>query len=262
MGLFRKKEYQYYNSNEGTVVNHPTDMPGGWQAERFSDIEQSSMAGQSMNQGAAENGVMNSGAMNNSAINNGTMNNGMPNNISANQSPQYDGDIHVKAVIEEQPMTQKGQVEIGKSLVIEGTVASSEDLHVAGCVRGSVTSKEDIKVSGVVIGDITNARNVELCGGRIRGNIICSGKLLIDEKSVTVGNIECASLRLDGKHKGDIKTEEDVVLGKDSLLLGNVSSDNIFMEPGAYIDGRLTPRNEISTKEIFDLIGNSSDSSR
>lgn len=232
MGLFKKKEQQYYSPNEGTVVNHPTDMTGGWQAERFSDIEQNRAP-------EPEQPVMEQVPY-------------VKEQPVMNQMPY----------VKEQPIQQKGQVEIGKSLVIEGTVASSDDLHIVGCVRGSVTGKEDIKVSGVVIGDIINARNVELCGGRIRGNIVCSGKLLIDEKSVTVGNVECASLRLDGKHKGNIKTEEDVVLGKNSMLLGNISSDNIFMEHGAYIDGRFKPRNEISTKEIFDLIGNSTDSSR
>lgn len=52
---------------------------------------------------------------------------------------------------------------------------------------------------------------------------------LIGEKSVVEGNITSkASLRIEGKVKGDIKCEGDVIIGKNAELTSNILARNVI----------------------------------
>jgi cytoskeletal protein CcmA (bactofilin family) len=105
---------------------------------------------------------------------------------------------------------------IGSSCRIKGNVLSSEDLIVAGQVRGKI----EIGENDLTIGETANvkadiqAKNVTI-QGQVTGNILATGKVLIEEKAKMTGDITASRISvMDGaKFKGSVRmTQEDAPL--------------------------------------------------
>ncbi len=106
---------------------------------------------------------------------------------------------------------------IGKSVLIKGELSGSEDLYLDGEVEGSI----DLREHSLVIGP----------NGRIRASIAAR------------------ELVLHGKVEGDVQATERVELKKSSTLMGDVSTQRIVIEDGAFFKGAIDipkePKNEV-----------------
>jgi cytoskeletal protein CcmA (bactofilin family) len=101
---------------------------------------------------------------------------------------------------------------IGKSVLIKGELSGSEDLYLDGEVEGSI----DLREHSLVIGP----------NGRIRASIAAR------------------ELVLHGKVEGDVHATERVELKKSSTLMGDVSTQRIVIEDGAFFKGAIDiPKN-------------------
>jgi len=74
--------------------------------------------------------------------------------------------------------------------------------------------------------------------GRIKGDLVCTGKVVIGEKGEVTGNIECKSADIMGTVSGDIKVKENTSLFAKSTVKGNIYTMNINIEPGAVFNGK------------------------
>ncbi len=100
-----------------------------------------------------------------------------------------------------------GFAHIGKSVSIKGELSGSEDIYVDGEVDGS------IQLSG---NSLTIGPN-----GRVHANV--------SAKSVTVG----------GSLEGNIQATERTELRKTAVVNGDVQTQRIAIEEGAYFKGKL-----------------------
>jgi cytoskeletal protein CcmA (bactofilin family) len=110
------------------------------------------------------------------------------------------------------------------------------------------TTKKPEKTSQINIPNQLNAGtvvegNVVLEGhlrldGKIKGNLTCSGKVVIGEKGEVLGNIVCQSADVMGTVLGDIKVKENTSLFAKSSVQGNVYTVSINIEPGAVFNGK------------------------
>jgi len=100
-----------------------------------------------------------------------------------------------------------GFAHIGKSVFIKGELSGSEDIYVDGEVDGS------IQLSG---NSLTIGPN-----GRVHANV--------SAKSVTVG----------GSLEGNIQATERTELRKTAVVNGDVQTQRIAIEEGAYFKGKL-----------------------
>lgn len=96
---------------------------------------------------------------------------------------------------------------IGSDVVITGNIAASVDLHVDGQVDG------DLQCAALVQGE----------GSSIKGAIIAD------------------SAKLAGLVEGSIDAKM-LVIERSARITGDVSYDNLTIEPGAQVDGRFTQR--------------------
>ena len=94
---------------------------------------------------------------------------------------------------------------IGKSVVIKGELSGSEDLFLDGEVEGSIELREQSLTVGP--------------NGRIRANI--------NAKEVVIH----------GKVDGNISSTERVELRKSAVLVGDIVTQRIIIEDGAYFKG-------------------------
>lgn len=96
---------------------------------------------------------------------------------------------------------------IGKSVLIRGELSGSEDLYLDGEVEGSI----DLHSNSLTVGP----------NGRIRANIQA-------REAVILGRVD-----------GNVNASDRVELKKTAVLSGDVSTQRIMIEDGAYFKGAI-----------------------
>lgn len=101
---------------------------------------------------------------------------------------------------------------IGKSVVIKGELSGSEDLYVDGVVEGTI----ELQGNNLVIGP----------NGQVRANV--------NAKGVTV----------QGKLEGNIRAVEKAELRKSAVAIGDIFTQRIAIEDGAFFKGKIDIQRE------------------
>ncbi len=94
--------------------------------------------------------------------------------------------------------TENGLARIGKTVVIRGELKGSEDLVIDGQVEGTVLLTEGrltIGASANVAADL-NAKDV-LILGRLKGNIVASGRVELRAGSTVDGDVRALRLAIE-----------------------------------------------------------------
>ena len=99
----------------------------------------------------------------------------------------------------------------------------------------------DIDFSGTL-----NFEKPFLIRGRLSGEIIARGILVIDEEAVVEANIHGTKIVIRGTVKGDVSASEKVEVTITGKLSGNVMAPEIFMETGCIFNGKCTMTERIS----------------
>ncbi len=94
---------------------------------------------------------------------------------------------------------------LGKSVVIKGEVSGSEDLYIDGQVEGSI----ELAGNRLTIGP----------NGRVKANVTA--------RSVTIG----------GRLEGNVRASDRVDLRQTAVVLGDIATQRIAIEDGAYFKG-------------------------
>jgi len=101
---------------------------------------------------------------------------------------------------------------IGKSVVIKGELSGSEDLYVDGVVEGTI----ELPGNNLVIGP----------NGQVRANINAKGVVV------------------QGKLDGNIRASERAELRKSAVAVGDIYTQRIAVEDGAYFKGKVDIQRE------------------
>lgn len=96
---------------------------------------------------------------------------------------------------------------IGKSIVIEGTLVSSEDLTIAGRVDGDVAAADHVLVIAA--------------GARIRGNVAAQAVVV------------------QGDVLGSVTGAQRVEVGETGVVRGDIRAPRMVVAEGAVLDGRV-----------------------
>ena len=97
--------------------------------------------------------------------------------------------------------------QLGKSVVIKGELSGSEDLYVDGQVEGSIT---------------------------LKGN-----NLTVGPNGQVKANVEAKGVVVQGKLEGNIHASDRVELRKAASVTGDVTTQRISIEEGAYLKGKV-----------------------
>jgi cytoskeletal protein CcmA (bactofilin family) len=93
----------------------------------------------------------------------------------------------------------------------------------------------DINFSGTL-----NFEKPFLIRGKLSGDIIARGLLVVDEEAVVEANINASRVVIRGSVKGNVTASEKVEVTITGKLAGNVTAPEIFMETGCVFNGRCT----------------------
>jgi cytoskeletal protein CcmA (bactofilin family) len=97
--------------------------------------------------------------------------------------------------------------QIGKSVVIKGELSGSEDLYVDGRVEGSIS---------------------------LKGN-----SLTVGPNGQVKASIESKAIVVQGKLEGNVQASDRVELRKSAVVTGDISTQRISIEEGAYLKGKV-----------------------
>ena len=101
---------------------------------------------------------------------------------------------------------------IGKSVIIKGELSGSEDLYVDGQVEG----------------------NIELAGNR----------LIIGPHGQVRANVNAKGVIVQGKLDGNIRASERAELTKSAVVSGDIVTQRVAIEEGAYFKGKVDIQRE------------------
>lgn len=115
------------------------------------------------------------------------------------------------------PLTQKENrmsaplsadlAQIGKSVVIKGELSGSEDLYVDGQVEGTIS---------------------------LKGN-----SLTVGPHGQVKAAVEAKGIVVQGKLEGNVQASDRVELRKSAVVTGDISTQRISIEEGAYLKGKV-----------------------
>src|SRR5580693_4796637 len=101
---------------------------------------------------------------------------------------------------------------IGKSVIIKGELSGSEDLFVDGVVEGTI----ELRNNNLVIGP----------NGQVKGSLHAKG------------------IVVQGKLDGDIRATQRAELRKSAVVAGDIFTQRIAIEEGAYFKGKVDIQQE------------------
>ncbi len=86
---------------------------------------------------------------------------------------------------------------VGKGSSLEGTLKVENSVRIDGRIKGNLSTTELLVVGkeGEIEGDII-AKNA-IIGGRVRGKISATGKVVLESKAVFLGELKTARLVID-----------------------------------------------------------------
>ena len=118
------------------------------------------------------------------------------------------------------PDTARGEmIVIGKSFVIKGELSCSEELYIDGQVEGAI----DPKGNRLTIGP----------NGRVKASV------------------KACAVVVQGKLEGDISASDRVDLRRSAIVTGNIATQRISIDEGAYFKGNVNIQKEAPKKEVL-----------
>jgi cytoskeletal protein CcmA (bactofilin family) len=118
------------------------------------------------------------------------------------------------------PETARGEMTlIGKSVVIKGELSCSEDLYIDGQVEGAI----DPKGHRLTIGP----------NGRVKANV------------------NACAVVVQGKLEGNIQASDRVDLKQSAVVVGDIATQRISIDEGAYFKGSVNLQKEAPKKEVL-----------
>ena len=110
-------------------------------------------------------------------------------------------------------------------------------------VHSDIMEEEDfdtILSSDIEFHGTLNFEKPFLIRGKLSGEIIAQGLLVVDEEAVVEADIKASRVIIRGSVKGNVTAAEKVEVTVSGKLVGNVIAPEIFMETGCVFNGRCT----------------------
>lgn len=85
-------------------------------------------------------------------------------------------------------------------------------------------------------GDIEASRDIRI-DGYLNGKLNVNGKVVIGTTGKIDGDVNCKTIDVSGTVQGNINVSEVVNLKATALILGNITTEKIAVEPGARFTG-------------------------
>ena len=120
-------------------------------------------------------------------------------------------------------------------------------------------AKEVVSNIGAMYNALTNGSNIVgkifadsdfRIDGEVEGTITCSGKVVIGQKGVLKGSISCTNAEIIGTVEGDIVVAETLSLRGTAVIIGDVKTKVLMVEPNAVFNGSCSMRDNENSSTV------------
>ncbi len=87
-------------------------------------------------------------------------------------------------------------------------------------------------------GKLTVSSGMIRINTHIKGEIHCSGAVIIAEQGEVEGDIRTKFISVAGKVKGTVHAAEKIEIKANGVVLGDIHTVSLVVEPGGYFDGQ------------------------
>jgi len=99
-----------------------------------------------------------------------------------------------------------------------------------------------------ITGEVISDGDIRI-DGELSGNLDTKGRLVIGVSGRVEGEIRCKSCEISGTHSGKLFVSELLSLKASSNVAGEIVTDKLAIEPGAYFAGNCTMGDHLATNE-------------
>lgn len=98
------------------------------------------------------------------------------------------------------------------------------------------TGHNNINEGTSITGDVKASRDIRI-DGFLNGKMDVNGKVVIGNSGKIEGDVKCKNIDVSGRIEGNLIASEMVNLKSTAVILGNITTDKITVEPGAKFTG-------------------------
>ena len=91
-----------------------------------------------------------------------------------------------------------------------------------------------VKVEGIMKG----ARGLIRLNAHFKGDIVSHGAVVVPRQGEVEGNIQSRVVSISGKVKGNVIAEERLEIKKHGIVLGDIYTPCLLIDPGGYFNGQ------------------------
>ena len=106
----------------------------------------------------------------------------------------------------------------------------------------------------VIDGEINSDADIRI-DGRVRGNVISKGKLVLGANGVIEGDVRSENAYIEGRVNGKVEIADLLILSKSALVNGDIIIKKLVVEEGAKFNGKCTMGVQISRQSEVDNSG-------
>ena len=103
----------------------------------------------------------------------------------------------------------------------------------------------------VIDGEINSDADIRI-DGRVRGNVISKGKLVLGANGVIEGDVRSENAYIEGRVNGKVEIADLLILSKSSLVNGDIIIKKLVVEEGAKFNGKCTMGVQVSRQTEVD----------
>lgn len=148
-------------------------------------------------------------------------------------------------------LDEKQVAVIPAGTIINGNIEISGKLEMYGKITGNITSDDRVNLCGEVVGNIT-ARDLHTREAFVEGKIDAKEEVVILENSVVLGDVSANNLTINGGVQGNCDVKGSIVIGESAKVDGDIKAKAIQVANGAATNGKLDLcYADIKAKDIF-----------
>ena len=87
-------------------------------------------------------------------------------------------------------------------------------------------------------GKMTVASGMVRINTHIKGEVDCAGAVIVAEQGEVEGEVRSKFISVAGKIKGTIRASEKIEIKANGVVLGDIHTGSLVIEPGGYFDGQ------------------------
>jgi cytoskeletal protein CcmA (bactofilin family) len=110
------------------------------------------------------------------------------------------------------------------------------------------TEQKQINIIGAgtsITGDVSCSGDIRI-DGNLTGNLMVQGKVVVGNSGAVKGEINCKNSEIEGKIEGKISVAELLSLKASSIILGDIKTKKLAIEPGSQFSGNCKMNNHSS----------------